>query len=165
MPGTTALSGRFFVFDARGLPQAGYCMLNHDKPSITVSTLDMERIEALLDKGVLPVGARQALEAELARADVREPQDMPPDVVTMHSTVRCTLLQSGRVNTLTLVYPREMDAMDDSDGKVSIFAPVGMALLGLRVGDTFAMPGPAGPVTVRVDGITFQPESAGQLHR
>jgi len=133
----------------------------NQKPPITVSTLDMERIEALLGAAP-PFAGRQALEAELARADVREPGDMPPDVVTMHSTVRFTLLPSGRVNTLTLVYPKEVDASAD---KVSIFAPAGIALLGLRVGDTFAMAGPAGPVTVRVDHIAFQPESAGQLHR
>jgi regulator of nucleoside diphosphate kinase len=48
---------------------------------------------------------------------------------------------------------------------VSIFAPVGIALLGLAVGDEFQMPSPTGQVTVRVDALEFQPESAGELHR
>jgi len=134
------------------------------KPSITLSSLDFERIEALLEKHGADFPARAALEAEMDRADVLEPEQMPPDVVTMHSTVRFTMLESEKESTLTLVYPKEMDAGEEV-GKVSIFAPVGVALLGLRVGDQFQMPSPAGQVTVRVDAITFQPESAGELHR
>jgi regulator of nucleoside diphosphate kinase len=132
------------------------------KPHIILSSLDLERIEALLEKQPSAFPGRDALEAELDRADVLEPQDMPPNVVTMNSTVRFTLLESGKTNTLTLVYPREMDGSAD---KVSVFAPVGIALLGLSVGDQFRMPSPTGQVTVRVDGLDFQPESAGELHR
>lgn len=131
------------------------------KPHIIISSLDLERIEALLDKQPAFPG-RDALEAELDRADVLEPKEMPPNVVTMNSTVRFTMLESGKTNTLTLVYPKEMDGSGD---KVSIFAPVGIALLGLAVGDEFQMPSPTGQVTVRVDGIEFQPENAGELHR
>ncbi|AVP57455.1 nucleoside diphosphate kinase regulator [Pulveribacter suum] len=132
------------------------------KPAITLSSLDMERLEALLDKSAAPFPGRDQLEAELDRADVLDPKDMPPNVVTMNSTVQFTLLETGKANTLTLVYPREMDGSGD---KVSVFAPVGIALLGLAVGDEFQMPSPTGQVTVRVDSITFQPESAGELHR
>lgn len=75
------------------------------KPHIILSSLDLERIEALLDKQAAFPG-REALEAELDRADVLEPKEMPPHVVTMNSTVRFTMLESGKSNTLTLVYPR-----------------------------------------------------------
>lgn len=132
------------------------------KPNIILSSLDMERIEALLEKQTTPFPGRDALEAELDRADVFDPKDMPPNVVTMNSTVRFTLLESGKSNTLTLVYPKEMDGSGD---KVSVFAPVGIALLGLSVGDEFQMSSPTGQVTVRVDAIEFQPENAGELHR
>ena len=106
--------------------------------------------------------ALHGLEAELDRADVLEPKDMPANVVTMNSTVRFTLKESGKTSTLQLVYPRDMDG---SSEKVSIFAPVGIALLGLRVGDELQMPSPTGQVTVHVEAITWQPESAGELHR
>lgn len=132
------------------------------KPNIILSSLDMDRIVALLEKQTAPFPGREALEAELDRADVFDPKDMPPNVVTMNSTVRFTLLESGKSNTLTLVYPKEMD---DSGDKVSVFAPVGIALLGLSVGDEFQMSSPTGQVTVRVDAIEFQPENAGELHR
>lgn len=137
--------------------------MEHRKPTITLSALDMDRIQALLEKLPASFSGRMALEAELDRADVLEPQDMPANVVTMNSTVRCTLLESDKHQTLTLVYPKEADGSPD---KVSVFAPVGTALLGLRVGDVFALPSPTGKtVTVRVDAITYQPESAGELHR
>ncbi len=132
------------------------------KPHITLSSLDLDRIEALLEKPGSEFPGRAALQAELDRADVLDPKDMPATVVTMNSTVRFTLLESGKTNTLTLVYPKEMDGSPD---KVSIFAPVGIALLGLSVGDEFEMPSPTGKVTVRVDEIAFQPESACELHR
>ena len=133
------------------------------KPTITLSTLDLERIEALLEKMPGEFPGRAVLEAELDRADVLEPAQMPATVVTMNSTVRFTLQESDKTQTLTLVYPKEADGSPD---KVSVFAPVGTALLGLRVGDVFELPSPTGkPVTVKVDAITYQPENAGQLHR
>lgn len=135
----------------------------NSKPSITVSSLDFERLESLLEKHTADFPGRAALEAELDRADVLEPKDMPPNVVTMNSSVRFTMLETGKSSTLTLVYPKEMDG---SDTKVSIFAPVGIALLGLSVGDEFKMPSATGKVTtVRVDAIEYQPENAGELHR
>ncbi|WP_367065552.1 nucleoside diphosphate kinase regulator [Oryzisolibacter sp. LB2S] len=137
--------------------------MSQSKPHIVLSSLDMDRIEALLEKNQTPFPGRDVLEAELDRADVLDPKDMPPNVVTMNSTVRFTMLETGKTSTLTLVYPKEMDG---SDSKVSIFAPVGIALLGLAVGDELQMPSATGKVTtVRVDAIDYQPENAGELHR
>ena len=133
------------------------------KPAITLSTLDLERIEALLEKMPGEFPGRDALEAELDRADVLEPSEMAADVVTMNSTVQFTIEETGKEFCLTLVYPRDMDGSAD---RISIFAPVGSALLGLAVGDELAWPGPGGKsMTVRVKSIVYQPESAGELHR
>ena len=132
------------------------------KPQITLSSLDYERLQTLIEKNNADFPGRDALEAELDRADVLEPKDMPPNVVTMNSTVRFTLVETGKTSTLQLVYPKDFDG---SAEKVSVLAPVGIALLGLSVGQELQMPGPTGHVTVRVDAITWQPESAGELHR
>ena len=81
----------------------------------------------------------------------------------MNSTVQFSIVETGKDFCLTLVYPRDMDGSAD---KISIFAPVGSALLGLSVGDELAWPGPGGKaMTVRVKAILYQPESAGELHR
>ena len=134
------------------------------KPQIILSSLDVDRIEALL--AVIPASVfpgKAELQAELDRADVVDPQDIPPQVVTMNSTVRFSMVETGKEFCLTLVYPRDMDGSAD---KLSIFAPVGSALLGLSVDDELAWPGPGGKsMTVQVKDIVYQPESAGELHR
>lgn len=134
------------------------------KPNIVVSTLDLDRLEALMastpERGF---PGKASLQAELDRADVREPEDMPSDVVTMNSTVRFQLLDSGESFVQTLVYPRDIDGSPD---RISILAPVGGALLGLKVGDTIEWPGPGGkPLAVRIVEIVYQPERAGEMHR
>ena len=134
------------------------------KPPIILSSLDMDRIESLL--AALPASAlpgKAELQAELDRADVVPPEEVPPTVVTMNSTVKFSILETGKEFCLTLVYPRDMDGSAD---RISIVAPVGGALLGLSVGDELAWPGPGGkPMTVRVTEIIYQPERAGELHR
>ncbi|RYF07069.1 MAG: nucleoside diphosphate kinase regulator [Comamonadaceae bacterium] len=134
------------------------------KPSITLSSLDVDRIEALM--AGIPASAfpgKADLQAELDRADVLAPEQMPADVVTMNSTVQFAIRETGKDFCLSLVYPRDMDGSAD---RISIFAPVGSALLGLSVGDELAWPGPGGkPMTVQVKQIVYQPESAGDLHR
>ena len=133
------------------------------KPNITLSSLDLDRIESLLEKNNSQFPGRDALEAELDRADVLDPAEIPANVVTMNSTVQFAIAETGKEFRLTLVYPRDMDGSAD---KISILAPVGGALLGLSVGDELAWPGPGGkPMTVKVKAIVYQPESAGELHR
>lgn len=134
------------------------------KPNIIMSSLDVERLEKLIES--LPDNAfpgKQALEAELSRADVVDPADVPPTVVTMNSRVRFSVISTGETFNLTLVYPKDLDA---SGEKISILAPVGSALLGLSQGDEIEWPKPGGGVLrVRIDEVLYQPERAGELHR
>ena len=133
-------------------------------PPIVVSSLDLERIEAMLDAPAYRDQAGAiALRDELARADVLAPAQMPNDVVTMNSRVRAVDLDNGDAYDLTLVYPRDADG---DAGRVSVLAPVGSAILGLRIGQTMQWPMPGGRrMTLRVDAIHYQPEAAGDLHR
>lgn len=133
------------------------------RPHIVISSLDMERLEALLD--TLPAAqarAQQGLLAELARADVVDPEAMPPDVVTMNSRVRFVLDDAGE-HEMLLVYPKDIDGSPD---KLSILTPIGNALLGLRAGDGIAWSRPDGATcVVNVRAVVYQPERAGALHR
>ena len=136
-------------------------------PALFLSRLDCERIEALLEAPGSANIDTSALEAELARAQIVEPAQMPADVITMNSTARFKVVGSDGdgddgERELTLVYPRDASGPD----KVSILAPVGSALLGLRIGDTIEWPLPGGRTTrLQVLSIRFQPEAAGELHR
>ena len=135
-------------------------------PSILLSRLDCERLEALLEAPGTADLDTSALEAELARAQILEPAQMPSDVITMNSTARFRVLDGsdeGQERELTLVYPRDVNGQAD---RVSILAPVGSALLGLRIGDSIEWPVPGGrTIRLQVLSIRFQPEAAGELHR
>jgi regulator of nucleoside diphosphate kinase len=135
-----------------------------NKPRIILTSLDLERLEKLLDS--LPENAfpgKLALQEELDRAELVEPGEVPPTVVTMNSTVRFSTPETKNEFRLTLVYPKDVSGKADN---ISILAPVGSALLGLSVGDELEWPRPGGGATrVRVDEILYQPEHAGDLHR
>ena len=107
--------------------------------------------------------AALALMDELNRADVRAPDRMPDNVVTMHSRVECEDELTGEHHRLTLVYPHEANV---ETGRVSVLAPVGSALLGLAIGQTIDWHAPGNrPLRLRVTAIDYQPEARGDLHR
>jgi len=134
------------------------------KPKIVLSEIDAERLERLLDS--LPDAAfpgKAGLMAELERAEVVAPDAVPPDVVTMNSTVRFTVSSSNEVFSLKLVYPNDID---DSGMTISILAPVGSALLGLSKGNEIEWSKPGGgTMKVRIVEVLFQPERWGEYHR
>ncbi|ABM62911.1 nucleoside diphosphate kinase regulator [Halorhodospira halophila] len=134
------------------------------RPEIVISSRDAERLEKLIDS--LPKGAfpgQEDLENELARAEIVEPNEVPPGVVTMNSTVRFRVEATEEEFSLTLVYPKDVDS---SGGTLSIFAPVGSALLGLSQGEEIEWPRPGGGAhRVRIEEILYQPERAGEYHR
>lgn len=133
------------------------------KPPILLSSLDLKRLEALLDK-MSPAEAERhdALASELARAEVVEPAAMPADIVTMNSRVTFEDEATNEATTVTLVYP----GAAGSAGTVSILAPVGSALLGLAKGQHIDWPTPDGHERrLRVLDVGYQPEAAGDLHR
>lgn len=132
-------------------------------PPITLSSRDVQRLEALLESAQWRNHpAAQSLAGEMDRARVVEPEQMASDVVTMNSTVTCVEEVSGRQHTLTLSYPQDADS---AAGRVSVLAPVGAALLGLSVGQAIDWSGPDGkPLRLRVAAIAYQPEAAGHYH-
>lgn len=136
----------------------------NEKPKLILSSLDYDRLEALLEG--LPADGfpgKNALEAELERADIVAPEKMPPQVVTMNSTVRFAIDSTGEEFCLTLAYPKDIDG---SAGRISILAPVGSALLGLSAGDYIEWPRPGGGMMkVRIVEVVYQPERAGEFHR
>lgn len=130
-------------------------------PSITVTRLDMQRLEQLLDSLDEYTPAAEALEEELSRALVVGHEEVPAGVVTMNSRVHCRDDASGKDYHLTLVYPKDVGA---GEGRVSVLAPVGSALLGLSVGQQIDWPGPGGkPLKLVLLAVEYQPEAAGDF--
>ena len=138
--------------------------MNDNAPAIVISSLDLQRIEELLE---LPPHRDSpgpaSLRAELARANVLDPGEMPGDVITMNSVATFVDETSGEAREFSLVYPRDADT---AANKISVLAPVGSAMLGLRVGQSIDWKVPGGrSLRLRVTGISFQPEASGQFHR
>jgi regulator of nucleoside diphosphate kinase len=101
------------------------------------------------------------LKAHLSRRKVVPTTRVPKGVVTMHSEVRVRDPKSGEVETYTLVYP---DAADITEGKLSVLAPMGAALLGARQGQMVKFETPDGARRLKVVKIVYQPETAGDFH-
>lgn len=99
-------------------------------PPITLTKTDAERLSALAlqMEQTAPLAAGLLLD-EIERAEILADHDMPDDIVRMHSTVEFIDAGHGRPRTVQLVYPSEADI---ASGKVSVLAPIGAGLIGLR---------------------------------
>lgn len=126
---------------------------------IYVTNIDRERIRKILDKmseGKPLDQSAKKLERELSRAIIVEPEQVPPDVITMNSTA---LLQLNDEDIeVSLVYPEDADL---SAMKLSIFSPIGTAILGYKEGNTIEWEVPSGISKIHIKKILYQPEAAG----
>jgi regulator of nucleoside diphosphate kinase len=131
--------------------------MSTQEPRIVVTSSDMERLRTLID--TTAGDKADALDAELTRAVVVEPTDVPPDVVTMNSRVVYRDEESNETREVTLSYPKDASL---EQGRVSVLAPVGAALLGLSVGQEIEWLVPGGRhKRLRILAVTYQPQAAG----
>ncbi|OQY92906.1 MAG: transcription elongation factor GreAB [Chloroflexi bacterium UTCFX4] len=132
---------------------------------IQVTEFDLERLKKLLfDAQFTDLRKSESLERlqkEIERAQVVAPKDVPSDVVTMNSTVCIQDLDTREEEIYTLVFPENSNL---SEGKISILAPIGTAMLGYEVGDTFEWRVPAGTRKLKIKKILYQPEASGDYH-
>lgn len=130
---------------------------------LVVTERDFDRLQKLAEAPSFRGNGSRALQPlheELSRGARVPAEKVPSDVVTMRSQVRVRDVKTGQVDTYTVVYPHETDA---EDGRISVLAPLGMALLGARVGATVEFNTPAGPRRVEIEKLLYQPEAAGDL--
>jgi regulator of nucleoside diphosphate kinase len=134
-----------------------------NKP-IYLTEFDLERLKKLLWEAQSTEYRKseylERLQIEIARATVVSPHEVPSDVVTMNSVVSLTDLDTAEEETYKLVFPEDSDL---KQGKVSVLAPIGTAMLGYRVGDTFEWDVPAGKRRLQVKKVLYQPEASGDF--
>jgi regulator of nucleoside diphosphate kinase len=132
---------------------------------IYITEYDWRRLKELLQVGISYAGrdrrSLESLEGELDRAHIVEPAAVPHDVVTMNSRIRLTDRDTNEANVFTLVFPSEANL---DERKISVLAPIGIAVLGYRVSDTVEWQMPGGVRTLRIDEVLYQPEAAGAYH-
>ncbi|MEO9163908.1 MAG: nucleoside diphosphate kinase regulator [Casimicrobiaceae bacterium] len=109
------------------------------------------------------LASHEHLADELDNAEVVDSRRIPPDVVTMNSRLLFKDQTTGETREVTIVFPQDADA---PNGKVSVLAPVGTALLGLAENQSIVWPFPDGSKRcLRVLEVIYQPESDGELLR
>jgi len=120
----------------------------------TLTEPDFARLVKLLG-GHLP----QGLADLLAEAETVPSREVGADVVTMYSLVELVDVHTRRRQKLMVCYPGEAEP---AVGFVSVLSPVGMSVLGLRVGSVARWRTPSGEeCAAEVSAILFQPESSG----
>ncbi len=130
-------------------------------PSIVMTKLDIQRLDSILYNMTEPVDLLESLESEIIRAKVVQSDRVPADVITMNSTVRFLDELTGRESTLTLVYPQDAGRPDT----ISVLAPAGTALLGMKVGRSIDWIAPGGRrIKLKVEAIIYQPEANQDYH-
>ncbi|WP_134499813.1 nucleoside diphosphate kinase regulator [Microvirga pakistanensis] len=102
------------------------------KPRISLTATDHAKLSALADAAshTMPEVAAELAE-ELDRAHVLPKGRQSTGTVCMGCEVEFRDDVTGRVQTVTLVYPNEADI---AKGRISVLTPIGTALIGLPVG-------------------------------
>lgn len=132
--------------------------MNED--NILITEKDLLRIKHILS--FQDSTSYEDLELELDRAKIISDDLVPSDLVTMNSKVRFINLHDQKEMTITVVYPSEANF---ADGKVSVLASLGSAIIGLRAGQEINWMFPDGKTKrLRILEVIYQPEANGHWH-
>lgn len=132
--------------------------------SIEITDWDLQRLRKMLEQAIPAgeIGREEAakLRTELDRARIVDPKSVSAGVVTMNSTIDLLDLGTGEEETYTIVFPQDADA---ADGKISVLAPIGTAVLGYKVGDAISWEVPSGTRHLEIKKIVYQPQASGDF--
>lgn len=128
---------------------------------IIITSVDSQRLQNRIKESQTRSESILKLNEEIERAKIVEPQKVPKDVITMHSRVKIHNMDINKSMEVQLVYPEEADMKQQ---KVSVFAPIGTALLGFRKGDIIEWDVPKGKTKIKIEDILYQPEAAGDFN-
>ncbi len=124
--------------------------------SIIVSRIDIQRLSQLIrdlrHSRFRDQAQVELLEQTLEDAEVTASERFPTNAIKMNSRFRVLDLGTGKKQVYTLVYPDEADV---SSGSISVLAPVGIALLGRRRGDTIEVDVPGRVRRLRIERVLY----------
>lgn len=128
---------------------------------MTITFKDYERLKGAMGLPSTRENVSDALaNLQSALAQARQlPQDaISGDIVTMNSRVLFKDVVTDRKAELTIAYPGDADNLAM---KVSVFSPIGGALLGRQCGDIVSWKTPSGISNFEILEVTYQPEAVG----
>jgi regulator of nucleoside diphosphate kinase len=134
---------------------------------LEMTVLDHRRLRELVDRNADWIGRNDptgrslvALRDKLAEARCLDGTDVSPETVTMGSTVHLLEVDTGEHWKFTLSYPTKANI---DEGRISVLAPLGTAILGQRVGDVLDWEVPSGKIRIEIIEVVYQPEASGIL--
>jgi regulator of nucleoside diphosphate kinase len=101
-----------------------------------------------------------SLQDKLRSAKQIASQEIAANVITMNSTALIRDVHSGRQTEITVTYP---ERAAHKNGFVSIFSPMGLALLGQKERDVVSWRIPSGQGIFEIVKVIYQPEAAGHF--
>ncbi|NPT41367.1 transcription elongation factor GreAB [Paraburkholderia sp. 1N] len=123
-----------------------------------LTELDVARLEKHAAAPGADAKLQDMLDGVLERAVIVESRDIPANIVTMNSQATLVDETSGEPMTWTVVYPPNADF---AQGRLNVFSPLGLALLGAKRGERIRFTPPSGTEKVlKLEKILFQPEAA-----
>lgn len=135
--------------------------MNHPVIERVLTELDHARLSkiARVQPTSLPDSVLEPLQDLLIDAQTVPAREVRADIVTMYAQMQVRLNGSETLNKIALCYPEDAEP---ASGFVSVLSPMGLALLGLSLGQTAHWLGPTGEtMTAQVEAILFQPEASG----
>ena len=135
--------------------------MNHPVIERVLTELDHARLSkiARAQPTSLPDTVLEPLQDLLIDAHTVPAREVRADIVTMYAQMQVRLNGSETLSKIALCYP---DDAEPASGFVSVLSPMGLALLGLSLGQTAHWLSPTGePMTAQVETILFQPEASG----
>ncbi|OAJ55955.1 transcription elongation factor GreAB [Paraburkholderia ginsengiterrae] len=123
-----------------------------------LTELDVARLEKHASAPGADAHRQDMLDDLLERAVIVDSREIPANVVTMNSQATLVDESSGEHLTWTVVYPPNADF---AHGRLNVFSPAGIALLGAKRGERVRFTPPSGAEKVlKLEKILFQPEAA-----
>ena len=134
--------------------------MNVQVRELVLTELDHVRLASLASRGSrAPWRSSASIDAVLDEARVVPSRTVAPDIVTMYSQVLLRFVEDGIKRKLTLCYPQDAEPQF---GLVSVLSPIGLGLLGQRIGATVRWESPDGSGRIaEVEAIPLQPEASG----
>jgi len=102
------------------------------KKSILLSKSDFKFLSEHFEKAIMSDYNKSRLRTEIKQATIFNDDELPNDVVSLNTEAKIVSTDNGKEFTFKLVMPKDADIKQQ---KVSIFAPISIALLGYQTND------------------------------
>ncbi|NEU06869.1 transcription elongation factor GreA [Flavihumibacter sp. R14] len=114
---------------------------------ISQSDFDLLQTHLIRSGSNLSEFNKTKLKDELKTAKVVKDKDLPENIASLNSVVQIKNIESGQVFKFQLVLPGEANF---AEHRVSVFAPIGVALLGYPIGSEIQWEMPDGLKTFEI---------------